>query len=411
MRPDVIIEQTEGNLGRVSTSSDGITALVVSGVAVANKFSLGQVLTLNSIQDAIDLGINEDYDKTNKVLVFQHISDFYKGAGEGNKLYVMVVAQTVLLSEIVQKEGDHAAKMFAEKKDIKICVVTRLPQDGYVPTYQEQFDEDILLAVTKAQELIDFERTAPRHRYKQIIIEGYDFQGNSSLTKEFRSLESGRVSVVCGCDLDVANLEVDGTTPYKKYGFAAYIAGLRAGLAVQRNIGRVKNGRIAIDNVGLSNGEAINTLTETQLGVLNDKGLIFAWEHPTRAGYYINNDHVCIALTSDYAYSPNGRVADKVSRITRAVYIEELLDDIEVDAQSGRLEVSVIKAFQEKLKKELDKNLVNKTPKEASNIEVYVDPNQNILSTDQLNVETDVTPKGYAQVIKVKQSFINPFKN
>lgn len=411
MKPDVLIEQTDGNLGRVSANVDGITALVVSGVAVVGKFALGQVLTIFSKQDAIALGIDEDYDQANKVLAFQHISDFYKGAGEGNKLYVMVVPQTVLMSQLVLKEGDYVAKLFTEKKDAKLCVVTRLPEAGYAPVYEEQFDADILLAVTKAQELINFERQAPRHRYNQIILEGYDFQGNSALTKDFRTLESNRVSVVNGCDLDVANKDVSGETPYKKYAFAAFIGGLRAGLPVQRNIGRVKNGRIDIDNVGLSNGESISELTETQLVVLNNKGLIFAWEHPTKAGFYINNDHVCTALTSDYAYSPNGRVADKVSRITRAVYIEELLDDIEVNAQTGRLEVSVTKAFQAKLKKELEKNMINKTPKEASSIDVYVNPNQNILSTDQINVETDVVPKGYAQVIKVKQSFINPFKS
>ncbi|MFL0089877.1 DUF2586 family protein [Tenacibaculum maritimum] len=411
MRPDVLIEQTDGNLGRISASSDGITAIVVSGVAISNRVELGQILTLYSTQDAIDLGINEDYDETNKVLAFQHISDFYKGAGEGNKLYVMVVAQTVLLSEIVNKTSNYAALILREKKDVKICVVTRLPQDGYAPVYDEQFDTDIILTISKAQELIDFERAAPRHRYVQMIIEGYDFQGNPSLTKDFRSLESGRVSVVCGNNLNIATKQIDSSTPYAKYAFAAYIAGLRAGLPVQRNIGRVKNGKIAFDSVGLSDGRSVLEIHETHLDVLNKKGLIFAWEHPNKAGFYINNDHVCISITSDYAYSPNGRVADKVSRITRSVYIEELLDDLEVDAQTGRLEVSVVKAFQEKLKKQLDTKMVNKTLKEASNIEVFMDPNQNIISTDQIDVETDVTPKGYASIIKVKQSFINLYKN
>ena len=94
MKPDVLIEQTDGNLGRVSANVDGITALVVSGVAVVGKFALGQVLTIFSKQDAIALGIDEDYDQANKTLAFQHISDFYKGAGEGNKLYVICLLYT-----------------------------------------------------------------------------------------------------------------------------------------------------------------------------------------------------------------------------------------------------------------------------------------------------------------------------
>lgn len=411
-RPDVLIEQTNGNLGRIAPSVDGTAAIVLSGVAVADQFSLGEVIgPFFSPEDAEAIGIDQDYDTTNKVLAYQHIKDFFEGAGNGTKLYAMVVENTVLISDIVKSDQQYLAKICSEKKDVKIGIATRLPDAAYTPAYDGQIEEDILLAVSNAQALVAFERDAPRHRYLQVVIEGRNFQGNAALSKDARTLNSDRVTVVLGADNDVSTKEVAATTPYTNYAFAGLIGGIRAGLTVQRNAGRVKNGALNIDNAGLSNGAKMETFTDTNLETLNGFGYVFAWGIAQKSGWFINDDHVCAPITSDYAYSPNGRVADKTSRITREVYVEELLDDVEVDPSTGGLPVSVTKAFQERLEKVLNRDMVNKNPKEASKITVYVNPEQNVLATDKIEAETKIVPVGTSRTITVKQAFENPFNN
>lgn len=412
MRPDVLIDQTDGNLGRTAASEDGTTAMVVSGIAVANQFELGEVLgPFFATEEVEAIGINEAYDTDNEVLAYHHVERFFKAAGKGTKLYLMVVANTVLLSDIVKQDQPYLAKICSEKKDVKIGVATRIPDAAYVPTYEEQLDDDILLARTNAKALVTYEREDPRHRYMQVILEGYDWQGNPSLSLDLRTLDSDRVTIVIGADNDISTKDVGGNTPYLNYAFAGYFAGIRAGLHVGRNAGRVKNGALDIDNAGLSNGALMNTFKDTQENTLNGFGYVFAWGIEQKEGFYINDDHVCTSLESDYAYSPDGRVADKVSRITREVYVEELLDDVEINPATGGLSPAVAKSFQERLEKVCNQRMINKQPKEASAITAYVNEEQNILATSKIETETDIVPLGTSRTITVKQSFSNPFNN
>lgn len=411
-RPDVLIEQTNGNLGRVANTEDGTTAMVVTGVAVADQFALGDILgPFFSVEDARNVGIDAAYDETNSALAYEHIRAFFEGAGNGTKLYVMVVADTVLLSEMVDKDQPYLAKICSTKKDVKAGVATRIPDAAYVPEYDGQVEEDILLAVTKAKALVAFERSAPNHRYMHVYLEGRNWQGNPAMSTDLRSLNSDRVTIVAGADNDVSTKEVAAATPYLKYAFAGFYAGIKAGLPVQRNAGRVRNGALLLVNAGMSNGAKMETFNDSQLTALHNLGYVFAWDIEGKGGWYINDDHVCTEITSDYAYSTNGRVADKVSRITRQVYVEELLDEVEINPETGGLPVSVAKAFQERLEKVLNILMVNTKPKEASAITVYVDPIQNILATDKIEAETNITPVGYPRTIKVTQSFVNPFNN
>lgn len=414
-RPDVIIEQTNGNLGKLAATDDGVSALILTGVAVANQFALGDSIgPLREPADAENIGIDAAYDEANKMLTYHHIVRFFKNAEIGTELYIMVVADTVKMSDLVDKTKDYAAKLLSQLKGkIKQIGVSRIPDAAYTGTmvYEGQIDADILLAAKNAQELRDFEFEAPRHRPVQILLEGYDFQGNASLSKNLHDLGGSynRVSIVIGADNDVSTKLVGVLTPYLKYAFIGETLGLVSANPVQRNIGRVKNGKLSITNAGLSNGAIMKTFTEVQLGTLNTNGYIFAWEHSQRAGFFINNDHTCTPIQDDYSKIHRGRPADKVSRLTRQVYLEELLDDIEVDPETGRLPVGVVKSFEGSLEMEVNRQMTAKG--EISGFKAYLNPNQNILSTDVIEVETNIIPKGMANQIKVKQSYFNPLLN
>jgi hypothetical protein len=146
--PNVIINQTNGNLGRVGVAEDGTSLLIGSGVAVSGKFALGDVLgPFTSIEDVETAGITALYDSTNDCLMHQHASDFYLGAGNGVKLYIMVVANTVTMTQMADKTLTHVAKALSQAEGaIKLVAISRIPDT--IGTIADQFEADIVTAVT-----------------------------------------------------------------------------------------------------------------------------------------------------------------------------------------------------------------------------------------------------------------------
>jgi hypothetical protein len=405
-KPDVTVPQSNGNLGRVAPAQDGISALVVSGIAVAGKFALGDVLgPFTSPADAILLGIDAAYDTTNTCLAYKHILDFYDGAGLGTELYVMVVAKTVTMTQASDKANTYAKKLLvAGNGRIRLLGITRCPDGAYTPTYADQFEQDLWDAIDKLILLRIEEYNL--HRPVSFMIEGRNFQGNASSSLNMRDVtatpNANRVLVVMGNDNDfvVANAYAS------KYSSVGFALGIKAGRPVQRNLGRVKDGRLELKGFGtpgFSNGAAYDTLTETNTDSLHDHGFVFFRKHTGLTGTYFNDDCVAVPLTDDYSSFSAGCTMDKVARIARQVYLDELLDDIELDPSTGKLAVSTIKYFQSAVEEEVNRQMT--ANKEIVRISAYADPNQNVTATDQVKIEIAVRRKGMAKDIKATLGF------
>lgn len=328
---DVTITIGNGNLGRASQVLDGVSALIGTGVSVADKFALGDHLALRSIADAENLGITEAYDTANKSLLWHHIAAFYANAGEGAELYVLVVANTVTMTQMLDKTGAHApALLDALKGRIRMLAISRTPASTYVVIPSSQFDPDVWTAAAKAQELYASEFAL--HRPIQIFIEGRAFDGIAANAKDLRNAATGlnanRVSIVCGADNPVSNLFAEAAD----YAAVTVFMGRKAAIPVQRNAGRVKDGPIVLTGeAGMSDNAKLSTLTGVDLAALDTFGYIFFIQRDGKSGYYINNDHCACVISDDYAYVHRGRPIDKAARLVRQTYLEELLDDVEVD--------------------------------------------------------------------------------
>lgn len=405
--PDVTVTLGNGNLGRVAPSEDGISALIVSGVAVGGSFGLGDVLgPWFSVQDAIDAGIDEAYDTTNSVLAYRHIADFYEQAGNGTELYVAVAPLTKTLSELVDVTEAYAAKVLSDLQGrVRLLGVTRVPDGAYTPSYTDEFDDDLATAITNAKALRAAEFAL--HRPVQIVLEGSDFQGSASAARDLRSSATGpsanRVSVVIGQDNAVATAAGGVRAKYAAVGMAL---GRMAAIPVQRNIGRVKDGALPITTGGLSNGAALDTFTDANLDSLHDKGYIIVRRHAGIPGVYFNDDPTAAPITDDYASVARGRTMDKAARITRQIYLQELNDDVELDPSTGRLAISVIKSYQGSIETEVDRQMTANG--EISGVTAFVNPAQNVLSTDQIDTELNIVPKGQAKAITATLQYENP---
>ncbi|MFK5855378.1 MAG: DUF2586 family protein [Bacteroidota bacterium] len=407
-RPDVSVNLTNGNLGREVASKDGVAALIGSGVAVVDKFALGDILgPYYKPEDANADGIDAAYDSTNKVLVYQHITDFYSTAGNGSPLYVMVAINTVTMEDMVDKTKTHAAKLIEQLVgELRLVIITRVPDAAYVGTVLKGLDDDAIAAAVKAQELALESFT--KFRPVSFLIEGRDYQGDSGAIQDLRDEATGpnanRVGIVISSHPDVSAAQAE----YAKYANVAMVAGRLAAIPVQRDPGRVRDGALPFSKMGLSNNTSIDEASETDLVALHDKGYIIAWQHVGKAGYYINMGHAACKIEDDYSYLSRGRTIDKAARLIRLVYLEDLLDEIEVD-DAGKLGVEIVKNFQARGESIVAINMLTK--KEISGVGVYVNPDQNILSTDKMEVELKITPMGIAKEIVVNLGFTNPANN
>jgi hypothetical protein len=405
--PNVTINQTNGNLGRGAGSDDGISLLVVSGVANAPDFILNDVIgPFKSLAQFEALGITEEYDVTNSCLAHRHIKDFYSEAGKGVELYVMVVALTVEMADIADTTNTTTGAkkaLLASGGRIRLLGVSRVPDGTYVPAYTDQLDADVTDAMDNAQELVAAERTA--FRPLQVLIEGLDWQGNVSSTLDLRDPDDGpnanRVSLVIGQDLDVAN---DTANLQPQYASVGKALGRAAKIAVHRNIGRVKDGALVdVVRAGYSNNLAAGTYSDAELTTLNDKGYIFLRSHTGKAGWFFNDDHTACPITDDYAYISKGRPADKVSRIARNVYIEEILNDLEIDSDTGKLAASTCKHFEGLVEKGVNDQMTSKG--ELTAVSAFCDADVNVIQTDTVTIEINIVPRGMSRQIVVTQGY------
>ena len=92
--PNIHIQLKNGSLGRVVRGDDGVTGLIVTGEAVADKLELNKVYQLSSPRDLTILGITAE----NNPLAYKDLLAFYREAGDGAELYLLVVPAATSLS-------------------------------------------------------------------------------------------------------------------------------------------------------------------------------------------------------------------------------------------------------------------------------------------------------------------------
>jgi hypothetical protein len=405
--PNVAIAQTNGNLGLLAQSDDSISAIIVSGVA--GSFALGDVLgPFTSLEEVEAIGITAAYDTTNTCLAHKHISDFYSQANKGTKLFVMVLAKTVTLSQMCNTSSVYIKAIINAQPSGKpmIIMVTRVPDGGYTPTYTNQLDTDITNAITLSKALI--EELQEEQVYTRFLIEGRDWQGTVASTVNLRDTATSplanRTCIVFGNDNDFVTA-LSGGDLRKKYAAVGYVGGKLASVPIRRNIGRTADGPSGIVAAGFSNGAAYKTLTTAQINTLHDKGFIFLRNFPGQAGYYWNYDHTATKETDDYNNLRYGRVIDRACIICYNTLVLNLNDEITIDADKGTIPASVVK----NIEGQVEVNIKGIMSEDIVAVDATIDPDVNILVSGNIEVELEITPKGNATSFTVKVGLRNPY--
>ncbi|WP_400192814.1 DUF2586 family protein [Hymenobacter sp. B81] len=405
-RPQVKISLGNGQLGRQAVALDGIALLVIGAPA---DYTATETL-FYSRRDAEVAGLTEAADIENGALVWEHIKDFYAEAGEGAPLHVLLVDNATTLTNLFTEAHASfvalATKLQAEAGAIRLLGVALNPVAAEAAG-ASGITADLLAAIPLAQALAAAEFT--RYRPLDIVLEGRLFSGTAAAATDLRTLASNCVSVTIGRDaLRSAALVTAGVAVASKYAAVGTMLGRLAAIPVQRSIGRVKDGPLAgWKQASLSGGQLVSTLAETALDALTDKGYIFPLMHAGKDGYFFNDDPTCAAATDDYAFVKDGRVIKKAARIARAVYLDELLDDVRVDASTGQLPAIEVARFQNVLENAIEGQMV--VTGEAVAVSVFIDPTQNVTATDKIKAVVRITKMATGRTIEAQVEFFNPF--
>lgn len=408
-RSNVKVVKSKGQLGRRTPTTDMVSALVMNGVATAD-LDLGAVYEIRSVEDIVALGIDEDYDDTNSVLCYHHISRVFL-RNPSTILFIMLVGQAVTLTEMVDKDNNHLALLLRDRNgEVVQWAVARNPVVGYTPTLVTGLDGDVITAIDKAQELIDFEET--QFRYSDGFIEGRSFNGTATSALDLRTLSAEGVSVVIGADLDISGLKAI----YNGYAAIGDVLGLTALSDVSQNIGELSEdfnltdkGELAFIKAGLSSNNILSYHSDASLDTLHDKGYIFGDTTSGEAGYWLNDSSTCIAISSDYAYKENNRTIKKAIKLGRKKLVPRLKRRIPVDPVTGFIARTEAKDIETDLKSAV--SIMEDDGDISGGIDAYVNPEQNILSTSKFEVELTFVPVSIGRQITLKIGFKNPFKS
>lgn len=388
--PSVNVIKNNDGLGQTVQTEDGVTGLLLQGVATPSLAVLIPKL-ITSLSDAVSLGIDEDYDTDNSVNVYGQLKEYYAIAGNGAQLYIMIVPQAVTVEMMLDKDEAYADKllMYAQGK-IRILGVLRNPANSYVAsTATHQIDEDIINALTKGQVLA--EKYEKRFSPIVIMLGAYGFTGDAGGLVDLKTFDKSNCAIILGgtkADVNAVGL----------------LCGRLASTSVVENIGKVKSGSLPINEGFIGDEEYVDA--QGKVEAASDKGFVSIRQIVGKAGFYFTDDPTAASSISDYNSIARNRVINKVIYIANQVYINEINSEIAIDPSTGRIQAVQIKYYESLIINAVRSGMV--ATSEISEVTANMPTDQDVLATNELCIECRIVPFGYAKVIKVGLGFTNP---
>lgn len=393
----VIIEK--GRIGaNALQSGDNISGIIISAPKPSG-LEYDSPVTLFNVKDATKLGISDN----ENVNVLRHITEFYRMAGEGTPLHLMLVEQNLTMPEICEQKAKKLL-VYAKGEIRQLAVaINTLTSENY--TMLNGLPQEVYNAIGKAQGLAQwaYENFMPC----QIFLEGYGYGGNASSTANLRKLENlnaHKISVVIGQDFLHAKTK---TEKAQKYADVGTILGVCAKALVNQNIGNNELFNLTDATKGVWIEPALSSHTSLMdsfedLQTLEDKGYIFGVTYTGMAGVRINNDHTCTEIIVDNDHTMNehciayGRVMDKAARALRTAYLPKVKTDWELN-EKGKMRPATIAALEDIGDKVFEQMLSNR---EISYGKTTIEKDSDLLIEKVLKVSFVVIPKGSIGEIK-----------
>ena len=391
MLPRVKIQFLNGLLGTVGESPDGLLALICGAAAVTGKLVLNTIYTLTSVDDLAALGVTEESNGK----LYKHVKEFYDEAESGTKLIVYPVSTTTKATDIcdyTKTEAGYARHLITSQNGALRGVFVAGVNSSSTTASTNGLDPDVFTALPKAQQLAEW-ATTELYAPLFFVLEGRKYDSSKTL-HDLTQDDYDRVAVLIGDTEAESEGACIGT-----------LMGRIASIPVQRNIGRVKDGSLALSEAYLDDKavEKAQSLVET----VHENGYITLRRYVGRSGYFFTDDPTATDDTDDYAHITARRVADKAYRLAYDTLLDMLLDELEVNTD-GTLLPAVARSWEQTVTNVINRQMTANGELSATDGEgcqVYIDEKQNVVSTSKIVVTLKVRPHGYSRYIDVNLGF------
>jgi len=180
------------------------------------------------------------------------------------------------------------------------------------------------------------------------------------------------------------------------------LLGRIATIPVQRKISRVLDGPRSNNAAYL--GSTPILCTTADVATIGGKGFMTFIAYANRSGFFFSGDPMLTATTDDYQLLCRGRVIDKAHVIAYQTYLNQVDNDVPVKTDgSGQLDPNYSQWMQNLVLQQLVTTM--QKAGEITNADCYIDPTQNVVSTNMVIIVLKIRPKAYSSTIVVNLGF------
>lgn len=402
--PGVFVSRTDGGLGRKAPSEDGISGLIIGlpavyGIAQGN-FKFG------SLDEAETAGFTESKDITHRVSVWWHIREYFRFTT--SVLHVRAVLQLpiggavlgpVSYSDMLSPSGTHAPALLATAygQIRQLGVVMNPDFSTYTPASAGGLDSLVAAGISQGQALAMSMDAISQPLL--VVVEGRNFSGTASALTDLRTLAADRTCVALGLDPAWKVKDVR----FEPSANTGTVLGMIASKAVHENIGWVATSNLQNIASGFyldamfSGGSLASAQSAANLASIHDKGYIMPRRFVDTAGIFLNDDPTAGPATSDFSQVRYCRVADKAKRNVNKAMVPLVNQPLYLNAD-GTLQQGDVDSIEAVAGAPL---AAMAAAGEISNYDVFVDPAQDVLSSNVVNTRIAVQPVGCASSIIV----------
>ena len=381
-----IIRQN-GNVPKSLAGEDHVTGLVfyMASADIPAGFIQERVQAVSTIDKAEALGITADAESWAVKVLHYQLSEIFR-INPAISLYVGVFAKPETYN-------------FTEIKTVQNYAGGRIRQMG-VWCGDKAFAADDVVAIKGVADALDLVNAPLSVLYAPKV------EKVQNLPIDVAGANRYRVSVVISQDGSGTGAELYTDEANKTLKSTVSCLGVKLSLlsvaAVHQSISWIKQFPTGITLPAFGDGTLYRDLDAALIEQLDKARYMFLVTHIGQAGSYVNDSHTMDAETSDYAMIESVRTMDKAVRGIRTYLTPELGGNVYVDASTGKMQafsVAHLETMANKALEDMEK------AGELSGYKVEIDPEQDVLSTSEVEIVIKQVAVGVMRKIKVKMGF------
>jgi hypothetical protein len=391
----VTINVGSGGIGRRPVSNDRISGIVFYNNTLPSGFSVSlREIKIYSLEEAEALGIAEG--SVAHLVEWYHISEFFRANPDG-ELWIgyYAVPGTGIIGDYTYVDVDTLQRAASgEIRQMGVFTNSFAYATSTATTLQTAVDglvsDGMPVSVLLAADMSAI-----------TAVTGWSAVG------DLRALSARHVTVIASQDGGAAGLALFTSESYS-ITTLGHTLGFLSKASVNQSIGNPENfnasNGIELETIALANGDLVSALTNSALGGIKDDGYQIAIKRtPKMAGTFYDRTPAAVPAIDDFAWVEFSRTVDKAVRLVDSALTPKLLGGVVVNTD-GTLTNDTVEYYRDVALQALSGMVADV---EVSNVEVTIDPAQDVQATSTLVVAVKIQPTAIAEFITVNIGLTN----